>query len=432
MGISFFSDLWKSTFIRNVSSTFFIQVLTLALGLLNGAIIARNLGTDGKGFIQLSLLVPAMLILFLSGGIGVANVYFVGRRVYPLSVLSSLSVTFTLITTLLGTIIVGIVFMTGLAERLLPGVPIGLLLLALTSLPLELLRYFLAALLQGLQKIYLLNVVSLTSITINLLITFLLVVKFSFGATGAILSYVLSSFIGCTLITVAIVRNGGKLWPSWHRAAVIDLLKYGLRGYFGNLLQFYNYRLDNFLVNYYLGASGVGIYSISVRLAELLWRFPDAVGFVIFPKAATTSAEAMNRITPRIFRLTLIITILGGAFLALFGNPLITWVYTDQFASAFTPMLWLLPGVILLGAAKVLTNEIAGRGFPHYNSLNSGLALILTIGFDLLLIPKWGVTGAAAASTIAYSVIFFASIAAYTRISRLTMNQSNESETSVT
>lgn len=231
---------------------------------------------------------------------------------------------------------------------------------------------------------------------------------------------------------VVIVRNGGKLWPSWHKTAVIELLKYGLRGYFGNLLQFYNYRLDNFLVNYYLGASGVGIYSISVRLAELLWRFPDAVGFVIFPKAATTSAETMNRITPRIFRLTLIITILGGAFLALFGHPLITWVYTDQFASAFIPMLWLLPGVILLGAAKVLTNEIAGRGFPHYNSLNSGLALILTIGFDLLLIPKWGVTGAAAASTIAYSVIFVSSIAAYIHISRLTVDQSNDSESPTT
>ena len=32
------------------------------------------------------------------------------------------------------------------------------------------------------------------------------------------------------------------------------------------------------------------------------------------------------------------------------------------------------PGVVLVGGSKVLTNEIAGRGYPEYNSLAAGLS----------------------------------------------------------
>jgi O-antigen/teichoic acid export membrane protein len=81
-------------------------------------------------------------------------------------------------------------------------------------------------------------------------------------------------------------------------------------------------------------------------------------------------------------------------------------------------MLALLPGVVLLGGGKVLTNEIAGRGYPHYNSINAGLALILTIALDLILIPRYGVLGASLASSVAYTLIFLTAIAFYLIVSR--------------
>ena len=134
-----------------------------------------------------------------------------------------------------------------------------------------------------------------------------------------------------------------------------------------------------------LGPSAVGIYTVAVALAELLWHLPNAVSFVIFPKASATRAEDMNRLTPRIFALTLGITCLGGGVMALLGRQLIQTIYSDLFLPAYLPLLALLPGVVLLGGGKVLTNEIAGRGFVHYNSVNAGLALVLTVIFLSLI-----------------------------------------------
>ena len=71
----------------------------------------------------------------------------------------------------------------------------------------------------------------------------------------------------------------------------------------------------------------------------------------------------------------------------------------------------------MLGASKVLTNEITGRGYPHYNSINAGVALILTVILDLLLIPRYGISGAALASSVAYSVILFVAIGFYIAVS---------------
>ena len=65
----------------------------------------------------------------------------------------------------------------------------------------------------------------------------------------------------------------------------------------------------------------------------------------------------------------------------------------------------------------MLTNEIAGRGYPHYNSLNAFLSLVITVIFDLLLIPRYGILGAAMASSLAYTVNFLAAVTFYLVVS---------------
>jgi O-antigen/teichoic acid export membrane protein len=238
------------------------------------------------------------------------------------------------------------------------------------------------------------------------------------GLFGALLAPLASGALSLVVFGILLRRKGGVLRPRWNYSVARSTLSFGLRAHIGNVLQFFNYRLDMFILNCFLGPANVGIYVVSVKLAELLWYLPNAVSFVIFPKAAASSPEEMNVFTPRVFRTTLGLTALGAVGLAFVGRPVINFVFSSAFIGAYVPMLTLLPGVILLGGAKVLTNEIAGRGYPHYNSINAGLALVLTVVFDLLLIPRHGVIGAALASSIAYTGIFITAIGFYLAVSR--------------
>jgi len=405
-------------FSQNVTSTFLVQILCLFLSIANAAIIARWLGPEGKGTLALILLVPGMLALFLSGGIGVANVYFAGSRRLDVPSLTANSVGFAIVATILGIGVVGGLLITGWLETLVPGVPIWLVIIAMLGLPAGLLGGYLSTILQGLQHIVTVNLVNLAKAALTLVLTLLLVIGFQLSLLGALVAS-LGAGAATVMVTGALLRREGATFtPLWDLSVMRPTFSFGLRGHIGNMLQFFNYRLDVFIVNYFLGPASVGIYIVSVMVTELLWYLPNAVGFVIFPKAAATRPEALNAFTPRVFRITLGLTALGALGLAVIGKPLIQVIFSSAFISAYVPMLVLLPGVILLGGAKVLTNEIAGRGYPHYNSVNSGLALVLTVVLDLILIPRHGIVGAAVASSVAYAVIFFTAIGFYLTVSR--------------
>jgi O-antigen/teichoic acid export membrane protein len=219
-------------------------------------------------------------------------------------------------------------------------------------------------------------------------------------------------------------QAGGRWWPRWHGAVLRATLDFGLRSYVANVLQFFNYRLDAFLVNGFLGPAAVGVYNVAVRLAELLWQLPNAVGFVLLPRAAASKPEALSRFTRRVFWLTSGVTAAGAAGLALLGQPLIVLLFSATFAEAYPALLLLLPGVVLLGGAKVLINDVVGRGFPHYNSITSGLGLVVTIALDLLLIPQLGINGAALASSASYAATFFLTLVIYQLVQRRSAAQS--------
>ncbi len=403
----------RGSFTRRVLGNFGAQVLSAALLMANAILVARVVGTTGKGQVALTAQITTLLSMVLSLGLATAYVYFTGTRRFSLETLAGNALTLTFgITGLAGVALAGL-YLSGVLSRLLPNMPWVLLGLAWLGLPLQLLNVFLGALLQGQQRILTLSALQILQSAAMLAWGLLLLLGLRLGVLGGALAVVLAWGLNLLLLLVLLLRMGVRLRPVWERDVFRTTLAFGLRGYPGTLLQYFNYRLDTFLVNYFVGAAQVGLYSVAVTLAELLWYLPHAVGFVIMPKAASSDPHMMNRFTPRVFALTLVLTALGGLGLALVGPWLITLVFSPAFQAAYPALLWLLPGVVLLGGGKVLTNEIAGRGFPHYNSISSGVALLVTVALDLLWIPRRGMIGAAQASSVAYGLSFVLALVFY-------------------
>ena len=113
----------------------------------------------------------------------------------------------------------------------------------------------------------------------------------------------------------------------------------------------------------------------------------------------------------------LFLTILMGIGIAAVAPWAVRIVYGDQFAGASTALQILLPGIVALSVAKVLSAYVAGRGMPQYNTLVAFLSLAITVGLDLKLIPIWGINGAALASTASYICSTILTIYIYHRLS---------------
>jgi Na+-driven multidrug efflux pump len=86
-------------------------------------------------------------------------------------------------------------------------------------------------------------------------------------------------------------------------------------------------------------------------------------------------------------------------------------------------MLVLLPGIWFLGMGGVIQSDLSGRGRPGLSSQLAGLAAVVTIVLDLVLIPPFGVIGAAIASVVAYTTYGVVSLMALRNLSGIPIGQ---------
>jgi len=318
----------KSVFVQQVGTTTISQIATLMLSLVTAAITARWLGPAGKGELAMIFMVPALFQLFLSAGLGPANVYYVGSHRVPVKNLAENSVFFSIIGALIGFIVIILLFQSGLLSSLLPGITPMYLILGMLALPLGLLNGNLTSILQGLRRISTLNILTVVSSILNVALMAVLLILLDYGIVGAILVSLFSQTFILGLVAYYTKKEGGIFWPRWDIKIARPTLGFGIRSYIGNLLQFFNYRLDLFIVNFFLGPAEVGIYGVAVVIAELLWKLPNATSFVIFPKSANSTQKEMNRFTPRVFWIVLGISCIGAIGLATFGKSFILIVFS--------------------------------------------------------------------------------------------------------
>ena len=404
-----------STFTLDALSTFITRVCVFGLGLLIGVINARVLGPSGKGTFALAVLVPAFASQFLRFGVDVANVYFLGSKKHTLQAILGNSLMVVVATTTVA-VPLYIIFIPLISDTIAAGVKPSLLLLAGLLLPLNLLVGHLSPIFLGLQRVKKYNFIALWGRVTALFFIVVLVAVLSLGVVGAIWATILASLlvVGWALKELS---KDVSVKPTLNPGLLKESISLGFRAYLGNVVQFFNYRLDMFVVNYFIGVANVGFYSTAVTGAELLWYIPQAVATILFPRTAATGVEEAKLFTPKVCRNTFLITLVAALGLSMVSKPLIIFIYGEAFAPSVIPLWLLMPGVVALSISKILTSDLAGRGLLQYGAYSSAISLGATVICDLFLIPKWGIAGAAVASSISYCIATIVVLFFYVRIS---------------
>ncbi|OGO03258.1 MAG: hypothetical protein A2Y72_00995 [Chloroflexi bacterium RBG_13_53_26] len=403
-------------FAKDTLITFSAQIMAVIFVAATVIIIARMLGPSGKGVYSLVVLIPSILVLVGNLGIGIANTYFGGKKKYEWPEIVSNSLISALV---LGTslALAFLAYFFICRPSFLGDVGSSYVFLAALILPLGLLKIYFSFILLGQNRIKGYNLVELTQGSTLLALVVLLVWILHGGVFHAVLAYT-GAVAMAAVVSMLLVHKVTRITCVFHPRLFKDSVKFGVKGYLSNVTLFLNYRLDMLLIAILLNATSVGYYSVAVAIVETLWYFPAAVGTVVFARTPRLTTEESNRMTPIICRNTFFVTVLAGLALFVFGRYIITLFFGSSFLPALEPMWILLPGIAALSISKVLGNELNGRGKPFINTIASGISLVVNIPLNLLLIPKMGISGAALASTISYTVITVVTLLAFVRISR--------------
>jgi len=163
-----------------------------------------------------------------------------------------------------------------------------------------------------------------------------------------------------------------------------DVTSYGIKAHMGNIMGFLNYRLDMFIVSGFLNPAAVGFYSIAVGMAEKIWLVANSASTVLFPRVSSeTDEQKRKEFTPIVSRNVLLISLAGAVALYFLSRWAILLLYSNVYLSSVEPLQILLPGIVALSVAKVLSNDIAGRGKPILNTYMGAITVVTNIGLNI-------------------------------------------------
>jgi O-antigen/teichoic acid export membrane protein len=391
---------------RNSLRTFISQIIATLLQFIVGILTAQFLGPEGKGLLYI-LIVWLGICTQLGGlGLGEASIYLIGNDPKRLpAIFGNLLVASGALSLVVGS--AGWLFLGYGRPSIYTQFPLWVWAVVAFLVPIHLLQSFLMQVLSAVLRIKEINIVDVMRPMIQLLLFILLVIIIEYGVKGAFLAYALSVSFAATIFFILVLYHAKQLpRPDWKLLAVS--LRYGIKTYLSSFLGLLALRLDALLVAS-LATNGIvaaGVYSVSTSLAELLLFIPTSIRLSLFPMVSAASTAEANRLTSAASRHTALLTTILALGLGVAGPLAIPRLYGEAFAGAMTPLLLLLPGVIMLCQALIFYGDLIGRGKPEATIISALLSLIATVVLDLLLIPKYGIVGAALASSCAYTVEF--------------------------
>jgi len=198
-------------------------------------------------------------------------------------------------------------------------------------------------------------------------------------------------------------------------------LKYGGKVHPGTLLTEVEYRLDVFILLYFIDVAAVGIYSIGVTVAQILWYISNAINSVLFPHLTSAGDhEDKDLFAAKVIKYNILINFFVISFLVLFGFFIIQILYGEAFSESYYVFLILTPGLLFDSVARNLSAWLKSIGRPAVLSYVSMLSLVVNIAMNFILIPVYGLYGAAFASVISYVVRAIVLFVIYKRSTNIT------------
>lgn len=387
-------------FIHSAGATLVFKAIAMIAGLAASIIIARVLGTEGRGVYALVMSIIVMAASFGVFGLTASNTYYVAgqsKRVRAIGLHSLLAgILGTLLTIL---IVLGVRYAY---PSILQGLNDYLLWLTLAIVPLFLWGNLFSFAYLGRGKIFAFNAFETTQrvIFFALSVLMLWVMSTTFELYFAVVLATVAVLVFSYMAAYFVKAPEGPLFSS-------ELLQpsfaYGIRAYVATLLTLAVMRSAVFFVNYIGGNREAGLFAVAQQASELLIIVPSAVGTILFGRI---SGGDSDNLTPKVVRTIAFVFLPVSIGLFFASDVLVVSIFGAEFLPAAGALRWLIPGSYLLGLEVLLANDIAGRGYPWTAVLFWVPALILNFTAYYFLIPSMGINGASISLSLSFTLMF--------------------------
>lgn len=247
-----------------------------------------------------------------------------------------------------------------------------------------------------------------------LFVGILLISKSLWGFYGAT---VLAEATALVLFAFVLFRENAQMRPrtqSFSRPLYGELLRYGLPMTFGyELAGLILNAGDRYVIKAYIGEEQVGLYSAAYNLCQYVQSvFLTSLGTAITPiymriydeegpqKTASFASESLANYA------LLAAPVIAGV--ASVGPELLSSLATERYAVAAGVFPWVIAGMVVDTAATIVGAGLYIHRKAGIMMMSVAGSAVINVGANLLLVPRFGIIGAAASTLIGYGVLYLA------------------------
>ena len=404
---------------RSAKLIFLTDISIMAMTMISSLVGARALGPAGRGDLLVVVLWPPVIAMLAALGLPAAYRYWMAKEPERGSRLFSNAVVYT--------VVVGLVAVT-LADVIVPHLVgqrspqvMTLVRIYQINIPAALFLDLMRGLLEGTRRFGWAGAARLIFFGVQGIGFALLWMTGHLTVTSACITMICSQASSMLLSLFAVLHQLRPSWePNWKEFR--NSLKFSLRDYPGVVADYTTLRLDQLMLGGMASNMSIGLYVIAVRLSEMTTLAADAIADALMPEvAASETANRAEMLTVRSLRLAIYmhLVLLGPLWLA--APFLLRILFGESFVPATSAFRWLLLAAGVWSCGSILISGLRGFGHPGVSTVARFSASVVSGVALLILLPRWGITGAAISSLIGYSVMLGIALVGFAKMRGLSL-----------
>jgi len=297
------------------------------------------------------------------------------------------------------------------------------------SIPFYTLSFGLLAVIQAYERVKAHSIISDVLRNLVNVVTLGIFIFLGFKTNAVILSYLLG-ILALFLLSYFYCRHAipeifVKPKVSYRLKKVIrkDVFRYSLPFIFSGIIYEIFVNLDSFVIGYFKGATDVGYYNVAILLASFLAIAPTLFTKLFFPlitkEFSLKNFGSIKILSKQVEKWVLIINLPLCLLIILFPGAVINLLFGSEYIAAEISLRILGIGMFFYSLTTVLENLISMIGKSKVLMTNIFIAAVLNLVLNVLLVPRYGMAGAAFSTMLMYfilGIILFFQVKNYTKI----------------
>ncbi|HJH25580.1 MAG TPA: hypothetical protein C5S37_02145, partial [Methanophagales archaeon] len=410
-------------FAYDVGWIFSGSTFALILSIITSPVMAYYLGASGLG-LWVMLFAITSLLGVTNLGIPGATIKYVAEFKDDKNKLYQVASVSFIISIILGIVTAVALFITADIITGIFGMPslTPLFKLFLLTIPFSYMTGSVIATLSGLREMKLVSLLNVTSGSLNFGLVIIPIIL-GYGLKGAVIGLIIATII-YAFIAIFFFRNFiFHLTFSKFQETAKKLLLFGIQTVMSGIVSIILYRIDVLMIGYFMTSTEVGIYSVAIAIARIIWIIPQSINMVSYPTFShywgKGEHDVVNKLFDRGLKYSTCMLAPIGLGLAIFGKDAILLLYGTTFLPAVLPLQILVIGAVVRGVIMSIGSVWLSAGRP-----DMGYKLpLITVGPNILLncvlIPAYGIAGAAMATMLSFLFNAFVALLFINRILRL-------------